>query len=337
MANKLTKYNHYNPCFWTAYWNLGYYTAAINTSNLINARKQLVYTLNLHSNTIFNTSVEKVFYQKNLGKAKITPESMKNFCMKYDPSSYTSFCQEIDKNPENLDFDFEDILTHIESVVYGPLIEIIRTGKLSSLEHKGLLTGVLIIHAMRSYEMMTSMLDIAPELGMDKWEYFVFLKNSWSNPLILERAVGPPALGQWTFYQTKEHIFPLSDSPVMINNNNLMATLSPRLLLEINLDDFNHANELGIFRDLSTSKFQEFQRITIANSFRDIIFYDSSELEKWRTLPEFVKRVSIVDNALKQKQAIHEAARRIIWAINGFGRVPYNFETWANTGSLFKN
>jgi hypothetical protein len=32
--------------------------------------------------------------------------------------------------------------------------------------------------------------------------------------------------------------------------------------------------------------------------------------------------------------AVREAAARVIWALNGFGRMPEDFETWA--GNIFK-
>ena len=124
-----------------------------------NPRKQLIYVLNLRTNSIRQTSVESIFYQKNLGVSEITPESMKNFCKKYHPAKYDEFCQYIEDHPDSLYIDFEDILQGTENNAgYSSLIESIRIGGLSSVEHKGFLACILIIHAMRSYEMFDGFL-----------------------------------------------------------------------------------------------------------------------------------------------------------------------------------
>jgi len=328
MSKYFTKRNHYNPCFWTAYWNPSFFEATIaNPKDAIAPRKQLIYALNLRSRVVYQTKVGAVFYQKNLGTAEITPESMKRFCKKYYPSKYDSFCRDIEKHPESVFLDFEDILEQIENKAgYNSLTEAVRIGGLSSIEHKGFLACILIIHAMRSYEMMTAMLDLANCIGMDKWEYFWLLKNAWANPLILARAVTPIALGKWTFYRTQEHTFPLCDSPIMISANALMAVLSPRLLLDINLNIHNPKDQLSTYEDLSVTKFHEFESKAINSTFKELIFHDRVELKRWSELPEFQERAATINNPSKEKQAIHEAANRIIWALEGFGRVPPDFE-----------
>jgi hypothetical protein len=333
MSNRFTKRNHYNPCFWTAYWNPEYFEAMIaNQKHSLEPRSQPIYTLNLRSKIIRQTSVGDVFFQKNLGKAEITPDSMKRFCKKYYPDKYEEFCQDVDKHPESVYLDFEDILTEIENNAgYNSLIDAVRLGGLSSLEHKGFLTCVLIIHAMRSYEMMTSMLQFADLIGMGKWEYFWLLKNAWANPAILARAVTPLALGEWTLYRTPKHTFPLPDSPIMISTNTLMVVISPRLLLEINLNINNPKNRLSTFQNLSLTKFHEFQLRSINNAFNEIVFHDPVELEKWRNLPEFQERAAAMSNPSKARELIHKAANRVILAQDGLGRVPPDFEQWVRT------
>ena len=62
------------------------------------------------------------------------------------------------------------------------------------------------------------------------------------------------------------------------------------------------------------------------NSFKEIIFHDSKELEQWRRLPEYKARVKALGDPVHAGQLLSEAANRIIWATQGFGRVGPDFE-----------
>lgn len=230
---KFTWRNHYNPCFWTALWNPIFYDAFVTSSSKPGEpREQRIYQLNVHADRILSTKFDNVHFHKDLGVAEITPESMKRYYKRNRPSDYNDFCNYLKKHPESLFIDFEETLTGIEQVGgYDSLLDAVLNGGLTSAEHKGYLSIVLIIHAMRSYEMMTSMVEYAALDGMDKWEYFLLLKDAWADAQLLARAVTPIAQGRWTFYKTTKHKFPICDSPVLINKNSVMAILSPRLLL----------------------------------------------------------------------------------------------------------
>ena len=286
-------------------------------------RKQQVYQLNLHADRILLTKFDNVHFHKDLGIAEITPDSMKRYYKRNRPAEYDIFCDYLKSHPESLFVDFEETLTGIEQLGgYDSLIDAIRNGGVTSVEHKGYLSIVLIIHAMRSYEMMTSMVEYAAINGMDKWEYFFFLKDSWADAQLLARAVTPMAQGRWTFYKTTEHSFPICDSPVLVNANSVMAILSPRLLLEI---DLNVPKEEGYweYKDgISFSKYREFRRRAISNSFNDILFHDPKELEEWRKLPEYKERRSVITDIELRKSELKEAAERVVFALSGFGRVP---------------
>jgi hypothetical protein len=332
-----TNRNHYNPCFWTALWNVQYFDALVTRSQAsFQPREQHILALNVRSNKIYATTVENVHYHKKLGVAEITPESMKRFCQRWTPKDYDRLARYVDEHPDSLWLDFEDILTAIEERGgYDCLIEAARSGAISSPEHKGFLTCVLIIHAMRSHEMMTSMIDLSGQLGLDKWEYFWLLKHAWGNQLILARAATPLAAGQWVLYRTRDHRFPLCDSPVMIGPHSVMAALSPRLLLEINLDVLTPEDQWIIRDGISPSKYREFRRRAIANSFKEIIFADQQELERWRSLPEFNIRYAALADQNNTQQLVAEAAGRVVWGLGGFGRVPPEFERWlVETGRL---
>jgi hypothetical protein len=328
MSNAFTKRNHYNPCFWTACWNKYYFQALLNgTSDSLTPREQDIYVLNLQSGKIFNNRVKNVHFDKNLGIAEITPESMKDFCLRHYPLQYKEFCKALEKQPESVFLDFEDILTFMEKADgYQSLMEAVTFNGIKNVIHKGFLTCHIVLQAMRSHEMMNSMINTMGLLGLPKWEYFWTLKNAWGNPFVLARATKPLAFSRWILYRTEEHTFPLCDSPVMIRENTLMMVLSPRLLLEIKLNEQSTEDSWTIRKGINSSKYWEFRRRSILNSFKEIIFHDPKELENWRNTQEFKLRSNDLCDSTKTAQIIAEAARRVIWAINGFGRIPPDFE-----------
>jgi hypothetical protein len=319
-----TKLNHYNPCFWTAFWNPSYYEHILaNRPNPPAARKQEIYTLNIRADKILHTIFEKVHYQKDLGVAKISPESMITYCSKNRPEELDSCRKYFDGHPETVFIDFEEILTGLEKVGgYESLREAVINEGLTSVGHKGYISILLIYHAMRSYEMMTFMVENAAKKGIDKWEYFVNLKKAWGDPQLLARAVTPMAQGRWTFYKTTQHRFPICDSPVLVNENSVMAILSPRLLLEIDLNVHRDEGYWEYKDGISFSKYREFRRRAINNAFNDILFHDAAELEEWQKLPECRKRCGIVRDIDLRKSELQEAAERVVFALSGFGRVP---------------
>jgi len=331
MGKAFTKRNHYNPCFWTALWNKQYFEDwGVNGKTNLNPREQIVFALNLRADRVLSGKVENLHYSKNLGVAEITPESMKRVFRRWAPQDYERLISDVDRNPASLYLDFEDILTGVEKVGGYPwLMRAAQIGGVESAMHKGFLLVALIIHAMRSHELMTSMLHASSRGKFDKWEYFWLLKNAWSNPLVLARALTPLAMGEWTFYLTDDHCFPLCDSPVMIQRDTLMVILSPRLLLEINLNVARPEDHWNMRHGIDSHKYRQFRRRAISNSFKEIIFNDPKLLEVWRQLREYKKRVRELNEATSNARCVHKAASRVVWALGGFGRVPDGFETWA--------
>jgi hypothetical protein len=116
----------------------------------------------------------------------------------------------------------------------------------------------------------------------------------------------------------------------MINRDTLMAVLSPRLLVEIHLNATAPEDSWTVHEGVSSSKYWEFRRRAIQNSFKEIIFHDREELERWRLLPEYKARVRALANPDAIRHLIADGANRVIWALTGFGRVPPEFERWVN-------
>jgi hypothetical protein len=94
MADAFTKRNHFNPCFWTALWNEEYFENWVRAEQSnTEPREQLIFALNLRSNKIYKTKVANLFYEKNLGLAEITVESIKRFCLRWHPQEYDRLCE----------------------------------------------------------------------------------------------------------------------------------------------------------------------------------------------------------------------------------------------------
>jgi len=77
----LTKRNHSNPCFWTAYWDTTYYESRVaGRDPETEARRTPVFALNVKANKIIPTVVDDVHFDKGMGQDTISPEAMRGFC-----------------------------------------------------------------------------------------------------------------------------------------------------------------------------------------------------------------------------------------------------------------
>jgi hypothetical protein len=325
----LTKRNHYNPCFWTALWNEAYYAAVVSgASDRPSPRSQRVHALNVRSGKVYLTAVENLHFDKNLGLAGMSPDGMKRFCRRWYPGEYDRVAAEIDRNPNPLVMDFENILTGTEKHGYEHFVRAAKCGGFASTEHKTFVACSAIIHAMRSHEFMATMVAQTEANGSEKWEFFWSLKNLWADRLALTRASLPLACARWTLYRTDHHSFPLCDSPVLINPNSVMMVLTPRLLAEIDLTVQAPENHWAVRDGISTSKYREFRRRSIQNTYKDILFSQETELQDWQRQREFRSRMREFRTPEASAVACERGAQRVMWALSGFGRVPEDFERW---------
>ncbi len=313
MGDAFTKRNHYNPCFWTALWNLEYFSLFLQGSEASQpSREQLVWALSAKAGRIYQTKTSAVHYDKDLGVAEITPESMRKLLQRKGPEKHPEVLDYLEGQPESLYVDFEDILKAIEKTeAYMTLMSTARSGRIPSFQEKCFLAGFIVYQALRSHEMMLSMLESAGNLGIEKWEYFVKLKGAWSAVSFLAPAVADLSLARWTLYRSQENRFPLCDSPIMIEVESIMAVLSPRLLLEV--DRLTPAgDELCRTRDgISGKKRSEFRQRAIANTYKEVIFSDQEELERWRASPEFTRRMAALADPVEEHRLTANGAARV--------------------------
>src|SRR5688500_4274646 len=100
--------NHYNPCFWTALWNVEYFRMCSAVEPPGTARHQVLHALNLRADKILSISVERVHYDKHVGVAEITADSMRSFARRRFPDKYQDLSDYLERDPESVFMDFED-------------------------------------------------------------------------------------------------------------------------------------------------------------------------------------------------------------------------------------
>jgi hypothetical protein len=232
-------------------------------------------------------------------------------------------------NNETLYLDFEPTLSQVETLAgYDAILRAARTGTLQSAAHKGFVACALVMHAMRSHEMMTTMLEQPNPMGLDAWEYLWLLKQAWGNRLLLARAVTPLALGEWMFWRTTDHSLPLCDSPVIIGRDSVLAILSPRLLLTIDLHRSQPQEEWIIRDGMPVALAAEVQARTLGNTFKALAFSDQETLAAWQVTTAYTERRALLGDRASRLRCLREATMRVLWLLAGAGRVPDDFESW---------
>jgi len=91
----ITERNHFNPCFWTAFWNLVYLDSLRNNKKVKGRpREQELFYLNLKSDKILKDRAKNIFYQKGAGIADLSGENVLDYCVAALPELYTELKEE---------------------------------------------------------------------------------------------------------------------------------------------------------------------------------------------------------------------------------------------------
>ena len=140
--------------------------------------------------------------------------------------------------------------------------------------------------------------------GIPKFEEMMILSHYLGDLTFMVNWTMKLTMGRWYFYCVEEDMFPLTDSPILVQPDNVMAALSPRLLLEIDRSD--HSNESGwsTANFIKPQKLDEFRRRTIENTHREIIFGHRPLLEQWQSTAEFARQHEAVVNSRKKDKGV---------------------------------
>ena len=285
----LAKRNHYNPCFWTAYWNPDYYRAAISdTCRTCKPRTQQVHALSIMADKIFETNVDSIHFDRLGGVGKLSGESLEDFVRRARPDRVDQFLKYHDPEEYEISFDPEELLTKIEATPpYEVLRQVIRQRGIQSRMVKSNIGCFVVLQWLRSHAIMNAMLEWHAELGHNKFEHFYTLHSLLKNCEALATLALPLVACRWTLFKSASDEFPLCDSPILSQQHpqSIMVALSPRLLLEIQPQIRRASDARVVSRKSTRSKIAEFRRRTIGNTFREIIFGDRDVLEYWQKTP----------------------------------------------------
>jgi len=317
---KITKRNHYNPCFWTAHWNEDYYNRATkNLTHPLPSRDHVAYTLNVKSNRIYKSKVDNIHYDKNLGVAEISRKAAEGFVRRYHPDHYESFILANKNATYPVFIDFEEILTELENLPpYKVLLHVAQKNKIESIEEKAYLGCFIVLQQMRSHAMMNATIQFQKELQEHKFGHFVTLKWMLSDTKFLFSLVNPIVACRWTLFAVADNLFPLCDSPILVKPHSLMVVLSPRLLLEIERTIPAHEDKCRIRQTIKQPKLDEFRRRTIGNTFREIIG-NKKILKNWKNTQEFSDRVAMINDIKCYNRLVYKEENRELWQINAYG------------------
>ena len=249
----ITKKNHYNPTFWTAFWNYDYYhNADYRKEN--SSRYQNVYSLNLKGNKILQTTVENVFYEKKMGLAEID---------------------------ENTVLDFEDFFTTYENLPKKSLLDVIQQNEINSLEEKTWVSSFIADLMIRHYENFNRLVERYISDGKKKLDFVIDLGKDYSSTDFHKSQIIPLVSSEWIIYKSEKFKFPLGDNPVLINNKNILIAISPKMLLKINYNKIVKPESKCIIKHkINCFLYKEFIYRTIDSSNREIIFNNKEFLEK---------------------------------------------------------
>jgi hypothetical protein len=254
------------------------------------------------SSKVYEQVVENVHCDKGVGIAEVTLETADEFCRRYNPHKLESFRRTFKPGDFPVVIDFEGVFEGLEHLApYTVLLEVIKKNCITSAVEKSQLAHFVIYQRARSHAVMSVVLECAEKLGVAKLEPLINLKLLLADQRFLMSQIQSMALSRWTIYRLDRDTFPLSDSAVSLEPASIMVTLSPRLLVEINLRD--QGVELIHRNRIEPEKLDDFRRRTIGSAFREIIFSDPAVLGQWRDDAQFRERAETI-RTMKDYQAV---------------------------------
>jgi hypothetical protein len=303
----ITKKNHYNPCFWTAYWNYEYYSQKLKNIEIKQkAREQKVVTLNLKSDIIIIQKTGQIFFEKNAGIADLFKDNILRFCQRSFPQKYDNLVQYFDKEPDNAIIDFENHFTEYENLYKSELEKTIITASIPNISVKTSLSFFLLTQLIRNHYSFNQIISLYESQVKSKFEFFIDIHNNFSNRDQLLKLLWPFLSSKWVLYKTSSYKFPLSDNPLLIRPFHIMIALAPDLMLEIDLKEKFGIEMICEYKDrISFHKYEEFKKRTIENSSKEIIFGNEQLLLILQKSKTYKNHLSKIENARLEKNYVN--------------------------------
>lgn len=276
MKLKPTIENHFNPCFWTAYWNFNYLEAKRKGEKILKSpREQIVYNLNIKANKILLDKTKNIFVQKRAGIAEITND--KEY-QKLKENASNQF--DVPFEEDNLIFDFENHFTEFENLSKEAIEKTIVSKKIETIEDKTFIAFFILMQSFRNHRNLDDFISNYIQEGRSKLDLFIELKKSLTNGDKLASILIPIVFCKWKIYSPNKPMFPLTDHSVLNKNDNIFFPISPDLLIEVKVGKKTEA--ICSYSDkISKWKYLRFKNRSILFSTREIIFGNDEILKVW--------------------------------------------------------
>jgi dimeric dUTPase (all-alpha-NTP-PPase superfamily) len=307
MDRQITKRNHYNPCFWTALWNEQYHELFVQNRRLPKAREQKVFSLNIKSGKILNRAVNDVHFAKGLGLIKYDTSDLIALAKEHlPPNEYEQLAIDLKANQVKGYLDFENKWEFAEQHLgYPTLLEVARKGSVDNIDREQLISFIFF-QKLRSPGYLNSMIEAAENIGSGKLEVFASIDNMLKDKAYISKFYSEYDGAQWHIYRVSRPTFPLPDNPIFFSPKTVMVTLSPRLLLEINMKSRDSKQQHVLHDGVPTSKLAEYKKRCIYNTDREIIFGSKPILEEWRNSLDFVTMANKLKDARGYNRLVKE-------------------------------
>jgi hypothetical protein len=318
----LTKRTHSAPCSWIALWNEDYFARVQQGGEPCSTRRERVWALNVRSNVLLRTVVEKVFVDKGIGIAEITPEGLKGFVSRHRPDELSKVTEYLGRMPETLRLDFENHWTALErSEAYRTAIRIGTTGCVQDYYDIVHVACFAYLQKLRSHCMIQSMLEAVDTIGIPRFEYYWMLRyGCLENIDALMRIVAPLSYSKWRLFWTDEATFPVSDSPVLSADDVFMIPLSPRMLATADLKKMRPNQRWSVEEGVPNHVLARYARYCIGNTYKEVVAWDRTILESWQQRDDFRKRYMLLKDAKSYNRIIREASGGKVLMINALGK-----------------
>lgn len=313
----VAKKNHYNPCFWTAYWNREFYNAAATKGERRDSRNQRVFSLNIKADKIVSLLTQDVHYDKHIAVSEIEAGKWRDFLKEHFPDRNEREFTLDEGDTESIFLNFEPFLSGMEATAaYQVLHQIIPKQRIDTYEERALVASFIYMQLLRGHSCLQSLVELAEIGGRPKFEVFLSIKNALSDPFFLFEQIAPVCSASWKLYSSESDAFPLCDSPILGGSNSILVALSPHLLLKIDLSNPNTELARTHATPVTQEVIEEFRIRSIGNTFREIISSDARLLSDWKESEEFRERRSLLLTDKNYNQLVASYAHGDVWKIN---------------------
>ena len=297
----VTYKTHYNPCFWTACWNEDYLNQLEKVqsgTNKLSAREQKVFCLKPQAIAAFIQKTDKIFYEEGTGLSYMDEEEILNFTKRNFPDQYEGMLDYFANEGEGrFLLDFENVFTELENAVKGYLTKVIFDKVITTTEEKTHIGMFLLLQHMRNPTVINPMIQNFTQNKFPRFEFFINFRHFLENTNALYSAVIPIVKSKWTLYVCDKTTFPLCDTSVLRNKNTIFFPLSPKILLEVDLNKVNLTKlQCNVKYNIGFSKYYDFEKLMIKNFNEYIIFPNREKLEILSQSPLYKERVKFLQN-----------------------------------------